>query len=374
VRSRGKIIHVVIDDKFIESAIRLFEAAEPDEHLYLMVDVQQPYVYVKDERVRGVTRKEFEDEINSASTKVVIFHSLPPRHYQLIRLIPDSKKVIWIGWGYDYVDLYQQGYPGGYVLRESAKISRARLVDRVRQSLSTYANGGLDVILGRSRAETLARVDYFSPVLEAEYVLMRRHNPWFKAEYISWNYCTVEDDLSIQSGQPEYVGNNLLVGNSATSTNNHVELFRLIRERLDLQSRKVIVPLSYGESGYREQVLHYGREILGNSFTPLIEFMPAAAYIETLHSCGFVYMNHIRQQALGNILISSLLGAKPYINPISPVYGWLKQLGMHIGNVLELDDVPLSENERVQNAQAVRAHWNRATQIERTRKLIGVVS
>lgn len=366
-----KLLHLVIDDKFIDAAIREFEAVVPGASEYVMLDGRPPYRHVKDGRVRAVSAEGFAREAAREDVAGVILHCLPPNHLPLLRAIPPGPTVAWLGWGYDYYGLLNDAFPEGLLGPETAAL-QARLA-------GTPAGAPAPTVLSFARPyrkptageiEALRRVDVFSPVLDTEHRLARRHQPWLRAEYLRWNYGTVEDDFSLPGAPSAAPGPNVLVGNSATATNNHLELFGLIRRRIDLGGRQVVVPLSYGDPHYRRHVLEAGTRAFGAAFVPLVDFMPREDYIRTLASCGFALMNHVRQQALGNIYISALLGARIFLDRRNPLLTWLRAQGLPIGDLEQLDTLPLTAAERDAQSSALHAGMGRAAQRERTRRLV----
>lgn len=372
--SKGdRIIHLMLDEKFTDMAIREFEAVAPGVHEYVMIETPQPFRYVKHGGVRNISEAVFAQEMWRNDLAAVIFHGLPPERYRLLGQIPADKKVFWFGWGYDYYPLLEGAFPEGLLLHGTARLCRPGLPGYLRGKARALYRRSLQMA-GRIPkpidVSVLNRVDYFSPVLDTEYQLVRKHNPWMRAKYLCWNYGTAEDDLSLPELEGVGIGGNLLVGNSATSTNNHFELFERIRDRIVLKNRKVIVPLSYGDMAYRKKISRLGREMLEESFTPLVDYMPYEKYIGILNTCGFVMMNHIRQQAVGNICISILQGAKVFLNRRNPLYDWLRVRGVTIGDIDHPDTEPLTDEERRSNTQAIRAHWGRDVQREKTQHVV----
>lgn len=373
-----RLLHLVVDDKFIDAAIREFEAAAPGRHEFVTLDTRPPYRYVKDGRVRNLDGAGFAREAAREDVGAVVVHAMTPQHLAAIQSVPADRGVVWIGWGYDYYGLLNDAFPEGLVQPATA----ALLARGAGMAGGTPAQGTVPTMLAfarpyrkptRSELAALARVDWFSPVLDTEYHLARRHQPDFRAHYLRWNYGTVEDDFTL-AGLPERpLGPNLLLGNSATATNNHLELFELVRQRVDLAGRRIVVPLSYGDANYRRHVLQAGQQLFGEAFQPLVDFMPREQYIDTLASCGFVLMNHVRQQALGNIYIGALLGARVFLNRRNPLNGWLRAQGLPIADLEQLDGQPLTEAERDRQITALYASMGRAAQRERTLGLVETV-
>lgn len=362
-----KILHVMIDEKFNDMAIRQFEEAEPGVSEYWVIATQ--LILTRSALARKCTITELQSQLSRSNISGVVFHSLLPSHYKLLRKIPNGKCVIWLGWGYDYYPLLSDDCNGTRILNKTEplhappiKRQLKRLVEPVLHRLILLKNGGL--------ISDLARIDYFAPVLDLEYEMVLRQVS-LKAEYIEWNYGTAEDDFS-QADMGLAVGKNILAGNSATATNNHIELFEAIRDRIDLKDRKVIVPLSYGDAYYRSRVMKEGERLLGNAFTPLTTFMKKDQYLEIIRSCGFVMMNHLRQQALGNIFIAMLMGAKIFLNEENPLTAWLRFRGASIGSIDNIDLHLLQDAEKEANRLLVYSHLGREHQKRKTKNLIEI--
>jgi hypothetical protein len=138
-------------------------------------------------------------------------------------------------------------------------------------------------------------------------------------------------------------GNDILIGNSANYTNNHLEVFYKINE-IGIGNRKVILPLSYGDAQYGDYIHYQGVSIFGSDLISLRQFMPLEQYTLTLQRCGIVIMNHYRQQAIGNIVMMIWIGAKVYLNESNTFYNYLKRIGV---KVFSIDSDLNSENKKV---------------------------
>ncbi len=376
-----KIIHLLVDDKFIDSAIREFEAVSPGVHEYLLPAGQPPYRHLRSPLVQAVTREACLARMRQPDVAAVICHGLPLSHLLMLPELPPGPTVIWLGWGYDYYGLIADAFPQGLFMPETSALV-ARIHPRgglpqpgvMRASVLSAARPYAKP--SRTELAALQRIDLFSPVLPNEYHLVKQHQPGFKAGFIRWNYGTTEDDMSLigaGQGLPR-LGRNILVGNSATPANNHLECFAALRKLPDLDDRQVIVPLSYGDfdGAYPRHIVSVGTQHFGTRFVPMREFLPKDRYIEVLTSCGHVMMNHIRQQAMGNLIISGLMGAKLHMNRGNPAASWLKRLGLPIADLARPDLSPLNPADAQAQANALQTEYGRATQRPRTRQLVDV--
>ena len=383
------IYHLVVDEKFIDMALREFEAVAQGLNQAIILGEPRELKYVKNTDVVFMSLAELKWAVSSEDCEAVIFYTLHDWSLPVLAAVPEGKPTVWLGWGIDYYGrLLSAAYPDGLLLPRTAALTGRFWIERLSfkqlpRKVVNRLRSLVGKIFGRSMTfspNSLQRLDYFIPIIEPEYTLARSLNPWFRAEYVCWNYGTVEDDMS-NGVSTASQGRDILVGNSASFENNHLELFDLLAECFDLEGRKLIVPLSYGNPWYAEKVIAEGNRLFGDQFVPLTDFLPKEQYIEILDSCGHVFMNHLRQQALGNICIMMLKGAKIYLNPINPLYAWLTDKGAFIESINGSNQDspgklqvlhPLSDTQRQANRQVIMNHWGRGAQRARTRRLVDV--
>lgn len=111
----------------------------------------------------------------------------------------------------------------------------------------------------------------------------------------------------------------VLLGNSATDTNNHFEALDWI-SRFKNEDIEIVCPLSYGDKEYGKKVIEYGNKIFGMKFIPVEKYMSPERYSELLNSVDIAIFNHNRQQGTGNIEILAYLGKKIYMK--SNISSW----------------------------------------------------
>ena len=369
-----KIIHLVLDDKFIDAAIREFEVVRPQVNEYFILDARPPFRYLRDARIRTVSKDGWAARMSQGDVAAVVLHGLPTHHHPLLHDVPEACRVIWLGWGYDYYGLLNDAFPDGLFLPATRHV-----VSRMRARAAHHVPGRLDtseLSVGRpypkpslSERQVLQRVDYIS-ALPQEYRMVRRHQPWFRAELLPWFYLTLEDDLVTTPTMDRAPGRNILVGNSATPTNNHLEAFERLRQLGDLEGRSIVVPLNYGDTKYADMVATVGRDMFGDALFAVREFMPNHEYVALLQSCSMVVMNHVRQQAIGNLLIAGLHGARLFLNRRNPAGRWLEAQGVLVGDIDALTTEPLTATQRAANIAAIRSFSERRARRKLTAALI----
>lgn len=122
----------------------------------------------------------------------------------------------------------------------------------------------------------------------------------------------------------------VLLGNSASDTNEHIEAIDRLKELRKTNEFKVVCPLSYGDKDYAKKIAAYGEKKLGNDFIPLFDFMAPKDYLKLLSTVDVAIMNHRRQQAFGNIRMLLYLGKKVYIRKEAYTFDFLTDIGVKI--------------------------------------------
>lgn len=158
--------------------------------------------------------------------------------------------------------------------------------------------------------------------------------------------------------------NNILkiqIGNSGDPTNEHIEIFKLM-SRFSEHSMKIFVPLTYGNKEYIDEVIINGKDLLGDRFVPLTQFMSAEAYNSYLSTLDVIIFNHRRQQGFGNLVISLYLGAKVFVRKEVSIFKYLAEdMGCLIhdtNSIGEMGFQEITENniEIIQKNRSAVAH------------------
>lgn len=137
-------------------------------------------------------------------------------------------------------------------------------------------------------------------------------------------------EIRLQPSLPDQMsGKKILVGNSATRTNRHREVFEQLSRFVD-EGITVYVPLAYGDEVYRQEVLEEGRRLLGRSFHPLLDFVDSSEYAAFLGTISVAIFNNNRQQGMGNINLLLSQGAKVYLSEDGPMLEDFSQSGYHV--------------------------------------------
>lgn len=135
---------------------------------------------------------------------------------------------------------------------------------------------------------------------------------------------------------------NILLGNSATTENNHISALNVLSKYKN-DSVIIYCPLSYGNKEYGNKVIQYGKQIFGNRFIPLIDFMSYNEYAKLLNNCDVALFNTERQQALGNIFIMFALGKKVFLNKNNPTFRYFNSINVKTFLINDINDLSLEQ-------------------------------
>jgi hypothetical protein len=374
-----KIAHFVADEKFIDSAYAQFEKILPGGSDFFLATNKKKAEFIKKTPVQFISRLSFKNSFfikKLSSYNFVMLHSLNGFNQQLVAHAWGKTKFVWIGMGYDYYDLIHDGHED-------------LLLDLTRSKYTVFQKGLYNYPLYKkiarkiiykniSKKSLIEKIDYFSPVLENEYPLVREKFNSYFPKYVKWNYGITSQLVSTDS-QRVVFGNDILIGNSASYTNNHLDIFNSLKD-VSLNGRKIVTPLSYGDSKYGDMIEAKGVKYFGDNFIPIRNFMPFQEYMDTISQCSNVIMNHLRQQAGGNVAAMLFLGAKIFLNKTNPLYDHYISNGVRLFSIdellqnLKLLDIPLPKDDVANNKRILKRLLGPDAALQKTRNLINVVS
>lgn len=136
---------------------------------------------------------------------------------------------------------------------------------------------------------------------------------------------------------------NVLIGNSADSTNCHEEMIDLLSVYKN-DTVCIYCPLSYGgNSKYIQQIIEKGKSVFGQKFIPVTETMKPDEYARFLSNIDIALMNHRRQQALGNITALLYLGKKVYLRSDVTTFHFMTEQHIQVYDIEKLMSQSFSE-------------------------------
>ena len=326
------IIHIIQNDKkFLNTIIRLFENNINISNTFIIESNNIIDNSINKKNVFYKTSKELLgfELINSIQKyDILISHNFKLIFAKLVSKIHFKITIIWDAWGGDFYGAHPS-------------LKKMLLENKTKQFIQSnltikqkYIHPIINFFLPMRTSyywqkKAIKNVDFIAAVITDDYELIIKSYKTQHIKRIDFSYGNLEEDLL--TGIPDYyqLGENILLGNSSTESNNHIEAIDILSD-INIVDKEIITPLSYGNNNLKEFLLEYGKEKLSNNFKPLVNFIEPDKYHELLTGCGYAIFNHKRQEGVGNIIIMMYLGAKIFFNKANPTYDYFKRLGAFV--------------------------------------------
>lgn len=292
---------------------------------------------------------------NLSNKDVIVFHNFIFLYkYVIIFFIKNNTKIHWAFWGAElYVlrdfkenilpktyDLYGRFIPFTYYFRKRIVLKYFRvfqwylfkyiLLNRISNVLTNIKE---DFNLINSLLDNKLNYDFF---------------------------CYFVRDESFSNINLNNLSNKVLVGHSAYQGCNHIESI----ESIKFFECEITVPLSYGESKYKEFLIDYINEKYSNLNINLItNYLSYNDYIQFLSFHSTFILNSTHQVGFNNVLLCISLGMKVYLRKENSIYLYLKRLGFIIFNIQddEINLAVLNNYEKKYNLDLVYKFFNKNT-------------
>lgn len=174
-------------------------------------------------------------------------------------------------------------------------------------------------------------------------------------------------DLEINPSDKKGTTLNILLGNSSHKSNNHINALKKIAS-LRKADIKIICPLSYGDDKNAKKVIEFGKNMFGEKFIPVINFMSLREYKQLLADIDIAVFNHWRQQAIGNIIFLLGLGKTVYINREVTTWNMLLSKDITVLNFENEETLQeLSYALKVRNKEMIKKYFSKPVLIEESK-------
>lgn len=206
-------------------------------------------------------------------------------------LRPYRKKIGLLFWGGDLV-FFLKGLDASSLISKVRHLFIKKQIEKA-PCIITLTNGEIEQLRLRCQCE----------------------GKWFLGSFMS---NTMKEIKELQPTRDKYGSIRILLGNSATKTNRHVEAMQMLSKFKD-ENIEVFAPLSYGDMSYAKEVKAEGERLFGKKFKPLLSMMDSSQYLSFLSSISVGVFNHNRQQGIGNVSRLLAFGSKVYLSEDGPM-------------------------------------------------------
>ncbi len=319
----NKILHIMVLDKFIPPFIDFTQDNFDSSHHRFMILGKEKYEYglTKIHTVEWIDKKSKMVTLLSAmyqADKIIIHGLWHPRINQLLFLQPWLlKKCYHVMWGGDFYFPEKQGW---------------------------------------IKKQVIKRMGHFITYIKGDYELVRQ---WYGATG-KYHECfmypsNLYKDYNIQLKTHDTI--NIQIGNSADPTNNHLDILEKLQKYKD-ENIKIFAPLSYGNMEYAQEIADKGKELFGEKFVAMVDFMPFEKYLDFLGEVDIAIFAHKRQQAMGNTITLLGLGKKVYLDSETVQFDFFRKHDVAIFDVKNID-IDLIENDiKLCNQQRIKKYFS----------------
>lgn len=354
-------LHIVYDEKFIDEMI-YFMNDVGGLHQFVCCVWSKPTTlqYIKSDLIITETKEEIVKRIKQGEYHTIMIHYMQAWCYNFVEEVPLGKKIIWSAWGGDLYETTLFNKPiltinlwmplTKNLIKTYSKPKHLPIPKQIKKLIKNFIC--LDLI---NQKRIFQKIDYVSTVLPSEFDLLKK-KIGFRAQYIPFQYVNLHSE-----GDVAYVdtnANDILVGNSADSTNNHLDIIALLKKRHI--TNDLFIPLAYGDQEYKNRILPF---LVASNIKLQTTYIPKIEYSHRLSLCKAAIFGHIRQQALYNVNRMLMQGSKVFFFKNSMVYQFYKSLGAYvycIEDELTQSSINtfLTHSQMEHNAKVVQEMWN----------------
>ncbi|OEH86742.1 hypothetical protein BHU72_00250 [Desulfuribacillus stibiiarsenatis] len=363
----------IYSDKFIEY---IKEKHNFDKHKFLIISYKKNIQYVHEKNLKEDNVYTFDSNTLSFVTgselflklilesKKVLIHSLTDLIcWCICRYNIDYTNLNWIIWGadlYSYIDVNIY----------------TKLTENCLEELDLLPPSGNNSLTNEQllyRKGAIRRLDNILTWNQGDYDLVRKH--FFTTAKLKHFYypLPVDHDSTDLTNTEKKCKLNLkdkfkyvlLLGNSASPNNNHLDIIYFLGE-LSSKNFCVVAPLSYGgPQQYVNKIIDEGRKILGDRFIPITEFLDPTDYRDILNQIDVSIMNHKRQAGVGNVISLLILGKKVFMNSEITTFSVFKNHGIALCSIQELfacnnidEIISMDEYYKEKNIENLKQFYN----------------
>ncbi len=205
------------------------------------------------------------------------------------------------------------------------------------------------------KVQLIRKVDYVVAYMENDYKLARK---WYGTTAKQFPCIKYPSNIfRPSSGNKTEESINVLVGYSASDALNYDELIEKVRPFSSYPAKFYFI-LSYGDQKIISEVMKMGREVLGDKFYPVLNFMPLQDYDALISTMDVVIMTHNRQKAMGTLIQLLGNGAKVYLPAGLSHSLFFKKIGVRIFNPDEFNLEKISIEDAQNNRKIITTYFS----------------
>jgi len=374
-----KILHLITDHQVIERTLGIYEEVFPGCNDVLVFGKdRKSFKRLKNDYTGKIVNygnlKEIVSKYDFSDITHVISHYMSMDKIDFIKMIPENIHVCWEIYGFDLYNQFLEpmGYKNHYtnpVLYGKRPFFRKNFGGLLRV-LSTVKS----ILLGRNSSYLLKcqkkkQFDYIcNRINSIQYCC--GYDAKFVRDYIKrdipsyeiFNY-SLDEVLGELRGAAFIEGKDILIGNSASFSNNHLYVLNYL-QKIDIpEDARIIMPLSYGGIGkYADDVERIYKKAYPTQLKTLRSYIPLHEYNKMFLGLKAMFLPAWRQEQQGTAIMGFYFGVKVFMAERNPLYKWFVDCGFIVFSfeTMTSEDLntPLTLEEKLHNRQLVDVHYS----------------
>lgn len=326
-----KIYHLFPDEKYVDDFIsKVLTCSEQPERNVFMVRAEKPLSRISRHGAKVIETPLYSDALSEIvegirEEDLFLVHYFERRVCEWLNTVNRSLPLGWVFWGAELYNNAGIDFPLYGPLTK--KIYRPHLLDHswlykipfFREIEIFYEEHIKAPRMHRLKAKAFSRVRRFYNYNKYNYQILK-DNFDTPAEFVYFIYPRIFDVPEFKEGVELPIGVdteqlNVVIGNSANYSNNHLEVMDAITPN---ESLVLWVPLSYGNQDYAGYLQRIGERKFGANFRVLSDYLPAEQYFEFLKKMDAGLFGNYRPMGMGNITILLTLGKALFMDDGNP--------------------------------------------------------
>lgn len=373
-----EILHLIIDHQVVENTIDLYEELFPGKNRILIFDPYGRYKHLKkyanNPCIKYDCAESFASNYNFTRITTIIAHYMSIDMVKFIKMAPNSIHVCWEIYGRDLYGQFLEPLGMELCYTKPYKFEKFGLLKHyfpVIYSLLVRVKGYHHY--NKREIENLfkyisSRVDSLQHgcIYDTKYIEKCAGHEILKYEYFNYSLDKVLGEFI---NVPFFEGSDIMIGNSASFTNNHLYVLKYLKGLNVSSESNIILPLSYsGTTKYSDFVEKEYKKQFGSKVIVLRDYMPLQEYNKLFARQGAMILASWRQESIGNAIMGLYLGIKVFMSERSPLMKWFLDCGFKVFSLEKACFAdftkPMQLSDKKENRCIVLSRYNMNTIIQ----------
>lgn len=369
-----KILHLIFDHQVIERTLDIYESLFPGCNEVIIISITDNYKHIvkykNKQRICLGYGKSIGKKFDFDGITHIIAHYMSMDAINFIKSAPSYVRIIWEIYGSDLYNQFLSLYGYKLFYTNPTKFDKHKNFKNISENLFDFfaflkgnKHNALNISFIRKRnfEYIYKRTDEIQYCCKYDSTFVELYAKRKIPSYEIFNYSLTEV-LGDLKDKPFFEGNDIMVGNSASYSNNHFYVLEYLKT-IDLKDSKLILPLSYGGSiQYGDEVEKGYINVFGKRVETLRRYLPLHEYNNTFLRLRAMFLSAWRQESQGTAIMGFYLGVKVYMSLKNPLYNWFKDCGFVVFDIETISNdsfiTPLSLEEKKHNRNLVVARYN----------------